>query len=62
MDQNEKEKLTLSADERYWLERKLPRRRWDEWGSPVGLSLGWAIFLLSIGAFLYILRMAGFLN
>lgn len=62
MDQNKEDKLTLTADERYWLERKAPRQRWDEWGSPVGLSLGWAIFIVSTGLFLYLLRLAGFLH
>jgi hypothetical protein len=62
MDKNEDDKLSLSADERYWLERKHPRRRWDEWGSPVGLALGWAIFLVSTGFFLYLLHLAGLLS
>jgi len=62
MDKNEDDKLSLSADTRYWLERKSPRRRWDEWGSPVGLALGWAIFLVSTGLFLYLLRLAGLLG
>lgn len=64
MDKNEedKDKLSLSADERYWLERKPRRRRWDEWGSPVGLALGWAILIISIAFSLYLLHLAGFLN
>jgi hypothetical protein len=62
MDQNEKDKLSLTADERYWLERSPRRRKWDEWGSPVGLSLGWAIFIVSTGLFLYLLRLAGLLS
>jgi hypothetical protein len=62
MDQNKDDKLSLSADERYWLERKFPRRKWDEWGSPVGLSLGWAIFLVSTGIFIYLLSLAGIIR
>ena len=62
MDKNEDSKLSLTADERYWLERRLPRRRWDEWGSPVGLDIGWAILLVSTGLFLYLLRLAGLLH
>ncbi|TSC59689.1 MAG: Uncharacterized protein LiPW15_709 [Parcubacteria group bacterium LiPW_15] len=62
MDKNEDDKLTLTADERYWLERSPRRRKWDEWGSPVGLSLGWAIFIVSIGFFLYLLHLAGLLG
>jgi hypothetical protein len=44
----------------FWL-KKGRRSRWDEWGSPVGLALGWAIFIVSIGFFLYLLRLAGLL-
>ncbi len=62
MDKNEDDKLSLTADERYWLERKSRRTRWDEWGSPIGLSLSSAIFILSIGGFLYLLRLAGLLS
>jgi len=59
MDKNEDDKLSLTADERYWLERKAPRQRWDEWGSPVGLALGWAIFIVPLGLFLYLLHLSG---
>jgi|GEM_PF-2289455 len=62
MNQKEDDKLSLTADERYWLDRKYPRRKWDEWGSPVGLSLGWAIFIVSTGFFLYLLHLAGLLQ
>jgi len=62
MDKNEDDKLSLTADQRYWLERKSRRSRWDEWGSPVGLSLGWAIFIVSNGLFLYLLHLAGLLD
>jgi len=40
-----------------------PRRhRWDEWGSPVGLSLGWALFIIPLGVFLYLLQLAGLIG
>lgn len=35
------------------------RSHWDEWGSPVGLSLGWALFIIPLGVFLYLLHIAG---
>lgn len=35
---------------------------WFSWGSPIGLSLGFGIFLSSIGFFLLLLRMAGLLG
>jgi len=44
------------SDPRYWARRK---SKWDEWGSPVGLSLGWAIFVLSSALTLYILHLSG---
>jgi hypothetical protein len=46
------------SDPKYWARK---RYRWDEWGSPVGLSLGWAIFIIPLGIFLYLLRLAGLL-
>lgn len=42
-------------DPRYWARRK---SKWDEWGSPVGLSLGWAIFVISSALTLYLLHLA----
>jgi hypothetical protein len=35
------------------------RSRWDEWGSPVGLGLAWALFIVPLGLFLYLLHLAG---
>jgi len=35
------------------------RSHWDEWGSPVGLSLGWALFIVPLGIFLWLLYLAG---
>ncbi len=43
----------------YWLTR---RSRWDEWGSPVGLSLGWALFIVPLGLFLWLLHLAGLIG
>ena len=47
------------SDPKYWARK---RSKWDEWGSPVGLSLGWAIFVVSSGVFLYLLHLAGLLK
>ena len=43
----------------HWLNR---RSRWDEWGSPVGLSLGWALFIVPLGLFLWLLHLAGLIG
>jgi hypothetical protein len=55
----EKAVIDAMSDEKYWARR---RQRWDEWGSPVGLSLGWAIFVVSTGFTLYLLHLAGILG
>lgn len=34
------------------------RAHWDEWGSPVGLTIAWAPGLICIGVFLYFLHLA----
>lgn len=47
------------SDPRYWARR---RSKWDEWSSPVGLSLSWALFIIPLGIFLYLLNLAGLLN
>lgn len=44
----------------YWFKSR--RQRWDEWGSPVGLSLGWALFIIPLGVFFLLLHMAGMIN
>lgn len=68
MDREEKKKFTEEVDEavlnsvkdvKYPLWR---RSKWDEWGSPVGLSLGWALFIIPIGVFLYLLHLAGLIG
>jgi len=48
--------LKSAEEEKYPLWR---RSRWDEWGSPVGLSLGWALFIIPLGLFIYILHLVG---
>ena len=67
MDKEERKKLEADAeraaydamgDPKHWVYR---RHRWDEWGSPVGLSLGWAIFIIPLGLFLYLLHLSGLL-
>ena len=44
------------SDPKYWARR---RSKWDEWGSPVGLSLGWAIFVISSAFVIYLLHLSG---
>lgn len=46
------------SDPKYWARK---RYRWDEWGSPVGLALGWAIFIIPLGLFLYLLHLSDLL-
>ncbi|MFA6908464.1 MAG: hypothetical protein WC289_01105 [Patescibacteria group bacterium] len=57
MEESLQKKLLEEPD--YWWKKR--RSRWDEWGSPVGLALGWAIFIVSSGLFLYLLHVAGLL-
>lgn len=68
MDKEERKKLDKAveqavydgmSDPGYWKPR---RQRWDEWGSPVGLSLGWALFIIPLGIFLWLLHIAGILH
>lgn len=35
---------------------------WYSWGSPVGLALGWFLFIVGSGIFLYLLNLAGLLE
>ncbi|MCL5410823.1 MAG: hypothetical protein M1324_03130 [Patescibacteria group bacterium] len=58
-DEIDKAVLDKAGDLDYWMKR---RQRWDEWGSPVGLSLGWALFIIPLGVFLYLLHLAGILK
>jgi hypothetical protein len=42
-------------------EQELPWRAWGSWfswGSPVGLGLGWALFIIPLGIFIYLLHLA----
>lgn len=60
MDKQEKQRYADDAERKVWESYPLWRRaRWDEWGSPVGLSLGWALFIVPLGLFLYLLHLAG---
>ena len=52
----DKKPYDAEADQAYWIKR---RSRWDEWGSPVGLTLAWALFIVPLGLFLYLLHLAG---
>lgn len=51
--------LKSAEDAKYPLWR---RSHWDEWGSPVGLTLAWAPGLVCIGVFLYLLHLAGLIG
>jgi len=41
----------------YWFKPR--RQKWDEWGSPVGLSICTALSLISVGIFIYLLHLSG---
>ena len=65
MDKEEQKKLTNDvekavyesmSDPRYWARK---RAKWDEWGSPVGLTLAWALFIIPIGIFIWLLHISG---
>jgi hypothetical protein len=62
MDREQKKKFADDVDEAVMNSVKdFPmwrRSRWDEWGSPVGLTLAWAPGLVCIGIFLYFLHLA----
>ena len=64
MDKKEFDKAFDEATQKKLLEEpdiwwKPRRHRWDEWGSPVGLSLGWTLFIVPLGVFLWLLHLAG---
>ena len=48
--------IAAMSDPKYWARK---RNRWEEWGSPVGLGLAWALFIVPIGIFLWLLHLAG---
>ncbi len=54
----EKAAYTKMQDPDYWFRRS----HWDEWGSPVGLSLGWALFVVPLGLFIWLLHLAGLIG
>jgi hypothetical protein len=65
MDKSEQKQLTdeveravygSMSDPKYWARK---RSKWDEWGSPVGLTLGFAIFIVSIGLTAWLLHLSG---
>jgi hypothetical protein len=65
MDKDEQKKLNNDveravyesmSDPRYWARK---RAKWDEWGSPVGLTLAWAIFVVSSAFVIYLLHLSG---
>ncbi|AKM78686.1 TPA: hypothetical protein DDZ49_02490 [Candidatus Wolfebacteria bacterium] len=67
MDQKEFDKAHEDALQKKMLEEpdywfKARRQRWDEWGSPVGLGLVWALFIIPLGFFLLLLHLAGLLG
>lgn len=68
MEKEEKQKFAQAIEENAWksaVDAKYPlwrRSRWDEWGSPVGLSLGWALFIVPLGLFIYFLHLAGIIG
>lgn len=57
-DETVKKKMLEDPD--VWFRPR--RQHWDEWGSPVGLSLGWTLFIIPLGIFLWLLHLAGILN
>jgi hypothetical protein len=65
MEKDDKQKFARAIDENILKsveDAKFPlwrRAHWDEWGSPVGLSLGWALFVIPLGIFIYLLHLAG---
>ncbi|MFA6963515.1 MAG: hypothetical protein WC227_02255 [Patescibacteria group bacterium] len=54
LDEATKKKM-LEDPEIWWKPR---RSHWDEWGSPVGLTLAWAPGLVCVGVFLWFLHLA----
>lgn len=63
MDKEERKKLEADVERKAYETFPLWKRsHWDEWGSPVGLSLGWALFIIPIGIFLWLLHLAGLIG
>jgi len=67
MDHNEESNsITMRHDEHVKEHFKdLPWKAWGSWfswGSPVGLGLGWTLFIIPLGIFLLLLHEAGLLR
>jgi len=66
MDREQRKKFADEVDEAVMKSVKdypmWRRSHWDEWGSPVGLTLGWALFIVPLGVFLYLLHLAGLIG
>lgn len=65
MDKKEYNKAMEEAVMKQTLEAPYPmwrRSHWDEWGSPIGLSLSWAISIVALGLFLWLLHLAGLIG
>ena len=48
-----------------WTNDNLPWKAWGSWfswGSPVGLGLGWALFIIPTGLFIVMLHAAGLIG
>ncbi len=58
LEEATKKKLLEEPD--IWFNAR--RQRWDEWGSPVGLMLSWALFIIPLGIFLWLLHLAGLIR
>jgi hypothetical protein len=52
----EKAAYDSMSDPNYWAKR---RSHWDEWGSPIGLGLAWALLIIPAGVFLWLIHLAG---
>lgn len=51
----------MHADHRDHMWEGVPWKAWGSWfswGSPVGLGLGWTLFIIPLGVFLYLLHLA----
>jgi hypothetical protein len=63
MDKEERKKLEQDIERKAYETYPLWKRaHWDEWGSPVGLSLGWALFIVPLGLFIWLLHLANLIG
>lgn len=53
---------TMSDDQKEWWRDHMHNWRswgsWFSWGSPVGLGLGWALFIIPLGIFIWLWHLA----